>query len=408
MQLHSTPLIFWIITLIFIFNFSYIGTAQTDSTKKNIGQNSPAVEEEPFVDLNSIMRNVVYPEQMRRLGIQGRVVITTLIDSNDKITKYTIPFSSCYLFNQPVVDAVYKGIVRSGIEGNKKVACWVSIPVTFRLKGDKDDYEYNVIQQLYQNYDKLIDEEIDDEPTLLYLRGLQFYNMGLDSLAELDYNMSVKKNHSPLPDYNDYIISKEIKHLPEFSTNLDSMLNRGDILVNNYSYKSALETYSNILSNNPRHGKARYQRALCWWQLHKPNEALLDLDKLLQNNSSDTNALYLAARINMFLGNDTLVQSYCNQLLAIDSMYYNADGLLALSAVMNENIVMANSYFQRMLQKKKTIEKDNVYRYNPYDSEKDLLNMYHENRSPEIIKSILINIFNTSETTIRDYIHKRL
>lgn len=92
------------------------------------------VESEPNVDLEALMKKIVYPETARRAGVEGRVIVRVLVGKDGKPMKSKIQTSESSLLEQAALDAVSKTIFVPAIQNGQPTTCWVSIPIQFRLK----------------------------------------------------------------------------------------------------------------------------------------------------------------------------------------------------------------------------------------------------------------------------------
>ncbi len=92
------------------------------------------VEKEPYVDLGALQRKVQYPEMAKRAGIEGRVTIRILVGKDGKPKKYRIEDSDNDILNKAAADAAMSSTFTPGIQNNSPVECWISIPITFKLK----------------------------------------------------------------------------------------------------------------------------------------------------------------------------------------------------------------------------------------------------------------------------------
>lgn len=93
-----------------------------------------AVEQDPGFDLAELQRNVDYPEMARRANIQGQVVIRVYIDKEGKPKKWLIQSSDSQMLNDAAIKAVLKTVFTPAIQNKQPVGCWISIPITFKLK----------------------------------------------------------------------------------------------------------------------------------------------------------------------------------------------------------------------------------------------------------------------------------
>ncbi len=92
------------------------------------------VEKEPYIDLADLQRRIVYPELARKAGIEGVVVIRVLVDKNGKPKKAVVQQSDSQMLNQAAIDAVMSSTFTPAIQNGQPIACWVSIPIRFKLR----------------------------------------------------------------------------------------------------------------------------------------------------------------------------------------------------------------------------------------------------------------------------------
>ena len=93
-----------------------------------------AVNKQPFVDGSLIQSNLVYPELAKKAGIEGKVTLRVLIRKNGKAKKFIIEITDSELFNKSAGDAVMKSQFLPALQNGKPIACWLSVPISFKLK----------------------------------------------------------------------------------------------------------------------------------------------------------------------------------------------------------------------------------------------------------------------------------
>ena len=92
------------------------------------------VEKEPGVDLRRMQDLIEYPVLARRANIEGRVIVKALIGKHGELKKTIIIHSDSELLNEAAVNALREyGTFAPAIQNGRPVACWISIPVHFRL-----------------------------------------------------------------------------------------------------------------------------------------------------------------------------------------------------------------------------------------------------------------------------------
>ncbi|MBX3042903.1 MAG: energy transducer TonB [Candidatus Kapabacteria bacterium] len=109
--------------------------------KQEIIETKPAEKEfffaeiEPKVNLNKLNQSIVYPHLARKANVEGQVLVSALIGTNGQVLKVKIEESSNQLFNNAAIEAVKTpGIFTAAFQDNMAVNCWITIPISFRLK----------------------------------------------------------------------------------------------------------------------------------------------------------------------------------------------------------------------------------------------------------------------------------
>ena len=93
------------------------------------------VEKEPRFDMARLQGLVKYPDMARKAGIEGTVRVNALVDKTGKITKVMVVDSDNKALDQAALDAVRNyGTAVPAIMNNEPVSCWVTVPITFKLK----------------------------------------------------------------------------------------------------------------------------------------------------------------------------------------------------------------------------------------------------------------------------------
>lgn len=93
-----------------------------------------AVEQEPEVDMASLRDAIRYPDQAKRNGIEGSVVVRALIDKSGRIVQAEIYASEHALLEQAALEGVRKARFTAAQQNGRAVSCWVYVPVVFRLR----------------------------------------------------------------------------------------------------------------------------------------------------------------------------------------------------------------------------------------------------------------------------------
>jgi len=83
--------------------------------------------------LSEIHKRIRYPEEAKKAGIQGRVVIQVLVDENGKPIEFKVLTSSGYGLSQAAIDAISQVRFTPAILRGAPVKFWMNIPITFKL-----------------------------------------------------------------------------------------------------------------------------------------------------------------------------------------------------------------------------------------------------------------------------------
>jgi periplasmic protein TonB len=77
--------------------------------------------------------NPVFPENARRLGVEGKTVVRVLVDKTGKPLRASILKTSSELFDEAAVSAVMRSTFTPAKQNGLAVACWLTIPFSFKL-----------------------------------------------------------------------------------------------------------------------------------------------------------------------------------------------------------------------------------------------------------------------------------
>jgi TonB family protein len=73
-----------------------------------------------------------YPEDARKKGIEGRVLLKFAVGRNGKVLRAHV-ISGPAIFRQPAIDAVRQWVFKPAIQKGKPVVVWMTIPMSFTL-----------------------------------------------------------------------------------------------------------------------------------------------------------------------------------------------------------------------------------------------------------------------------------
>ena len=88
---------------------------------------------EPIGGIEAMIKNVVYPVSAKESGIQGKVLVKTIIDEKGNVVETEIIESVNADCDKAAMDAIKKTKFTPGIKDNKPVKAEVTIPVMFKL-----------------------------------------------------------------------------------------------------------------------------------------------------------------------------------------------------------------------------------------------------------------------------------
>jgi protein TonB len=93
-----------------------------------------SVNKPPYVDNSLIMSKLQYPELAKKAGLEGKVVLRVLVRRNGSVKKFIVENTDSELFNKSAGDAVMKTQFLPAIQNGKPVACWLSVPISFKIR----------------------------------------------------------------------------------------------------------------------------------------------------------------------------------------------------------------------------------------------------------------------------------
>jgi len=93
------------------------------------------VEVDPKFDLARLQSLVKYPDMARKAGIEGTVRVNAYVSKTGKIEKVSIAHSDNKALDEAALEAVRSyGNATPAIMNKEPVSCWVTVPITFKLK----------------------------------------------------------------------------------------------------------------------------------------------------------------------------------------------------------------------------------------------------------------------------------
>ena len=117
-----------VFSIIFVLVLNYNQSAQTKDAD---------VMPSPVGGIMAIAKNVVYPEEAKIAGIQGRVFVEATIDEKGNVIKTSILKGIGYGCDEAAISAVKKAKFIPATNDGEIVKAVVTIPIQFKLDGEK-------------------------------------------------------------------------------------------------------------------------------------------------------------------------------------------------------------------------------------------------------------------------------
>ncbi|MBL7998638.1 MAG: TonB family protein [Candidatus Kapabacteria bacterium] len=125
---------------LFIILAAVFATSLLAQTKKNT-QYDPDPDPDDFVmmdkgaalDKVSLQKNFIYPDEAKKGGITGTVLVHVMIDKNGKVTRWIVREAVHPLLDSAAVNAVRNASYTAAVYEGRAIKTWMSIPITFRL-----------------------------------------------------------------------------------------------------------------------------------------------------------------------------------------------------------------------------------------------------------------------------------
>ncbi len=91
-------------------------------------------DDPPVINLDELQRRVEFPHFASLRELEGNVIVRALIDIDGSVRRVVVLQADHDVFVKNAVDAVYDVKATPAYLDGKPVACWVSIPIRFRLR----------------------------------------------------------------------------------------------------------------------------------------------------------------------------------------------------------------------------------------------------------------------------------
>lgn len=94
---------------------------------------SVEVEPAPIVNIQTL---VEYPEVAKRAGLEGKVIVSALIDKDGRVIKVEIDKSDYPVFEEAARKAMMKARFTPARQNGEPVKLWYTLPIVFKLSGN--------------------------------------------------------------------------------------------------------------------------------------------------------------------------------------------------------------------------------------------------------------------------------
>lgn len=93
----------------------------------------------PYEKEPTVVKQVLpkYPELAQRAGLEGTVFVKVWVDKEGKVRQVVIQKSDAEIFNEAAKEAAKQWVFTPAVMQKGPVSVWVSIPIKFRLTGNK-------------------------------------------------------------------------------------------------------------------------------------------------------------------------------------------------------------------------------------------------------------------------------
>ncbi len=113
---------------------SWVRTERSQSVSKVRSPDNYDEPPRPVGGFATIQRNLTYPKDARRAGLEGKVIVNVLISETGKVKETTIIKGMEPSCNQAAIDAIKSTKWQPAKRKGQPLETWVAIPVIFRLK----------------------------------------------------------------------------------------------------------------------------------------------------------------------------------------------------------------------------------------------------------------------------------
>ncbi|MBK9247500.1 MAG: tetratricopeptide repeat protein [Ignavibacteria bacterium] len=380
-----------LLILILIFLPNIYGVSLADTDEKNC-------TESVKIDYETIYNTMAYPKWMFEFDISGYITTFGTVDTNGYMHDIIVVDSYCDEFNDVAIKALstvkHKPAKRDCKTVSQKVIArvWIATKLYSRLPK---------VDLVMSNYNELKSSKSGNAVgRFYYQRGMQFFRMGEDSLAQLDYFQAIAElGVEDLP-YFDEAIYEEIKHiLPNDFQNIDSLEIRASLLSRFYLFAKSNACYDSLILLNHKNSSAvslyKYYQAAAYGHLKYYEDAINGCLEYLSSNPNDTSVLvnlgwnyYLSGKYDSCLFYSKKVVDMNPYLMTSHFNY----ALVHLRLGKVEEAV--NLYKEAIITSIKR-------KYQMDGAIEDILDLIKAKIQVEVSKDLLINYFNIKEKALR-------
>ena len=111
--------------------------SKADKKNKAKTEEFKSVDEMPQADLKMLQSLIKYPEEARKSGIEGTVIVNALISEDGNVLKTKVEKTDNKIFKKSAINEVKNTKFTPAKSKNKNVKTWVSIPIKFKLADKK-------------------------------------------------------------------------------------------------------------------------------------------------------------------------------------------------------------------------------------------------------------------------------
>lgn len=361
-------------------------------------KNDRSCTESVKINYDEIYETMSYPKWMFDFDISGYITAYGEVDSNGYMHDIIVIESYCDEFNDVATNALSTIKHRPAVRNCKPVSQKVFARVWIATKQFS---KLPKVQLLLSNYNELKPSKSGSAiGRFYYQRGMQFFRMGEDSLAQIDYFQAIAElNGADLP-YFDEAIYDEMKHLlPVDTERTDSLEYRAWLLNKFCLYAKTIACYDTLIARNQHDLSAvaryRFNQAGAYAQLKYFDLAIEGYLKYLSVHPQDAEALLNLGWNYYLAGNYDSCRIYTKKALDIKPDQMTARFNYALVHLrMGKSKEAVNLY-------KEAIILATQKKYNMEGSIEDILELINENIEIEVSKDLLINYFNVKEKSLR-------